>query len=255
MSIFNHKTQCILIIEPGDKMFDIERQEKILEILTVRKSVTVHTLAALVFASESTIRRDLSALEKSGRIRRTFGGAVLEETLTKEVPLLLRQSQNSSVKAAIAAQAKEYIHHGDVIFLDASSTVFHLIPHLSLFKDLTVITNSPKTSVALGEAGIRNFCTGGRLLAHSIAYVGKHAEDFIGRFNADLLFFSCRGYTPADGEITDSSVEESQIRSVMLRRANKKIFLCDSSKFGKKYMYRLCSQDEITCMLSDKKNL
>ena len=232
-------------------MFNIERQEKILEILRKRKSVTVQKLAELVYASESTIRRDLTELEKGGQIRRTFGGAVLEETLTKEVPLLLRQSQNHHMKEQIAKKAVEHIKNGQVIFMDASSTVSHLVPLLSQFKGLTVITNSPQTSIALGKANVRNFCTGGFLLENSIAYVGQHAENFLRHIHADIMFFSCRGYQPETGEITDSSIEESELRTVMLKQAKKKVFLCDSSKFGKEYLYSLCNREEIDAIISD----
>ena len=211
----------------------------------------MHKLSELVYASESTIRRDLTELEKSGKIRRTFGGAVLEETLTKEVPLLLRQNQNSQIKQQIAKRAAEYIKNGQVIFMDASSTVAHLIPYMSQFKDLTVITNSPQTSIELGKANIRNFCTGGFLLENSIAYVGQHAENFLRRIRADIMFFSTRGYQPETGEITDSSIEESELREVMLRQAKKKVFLCDSSKFGKGYLYNLCNREDIDVMISD----
>jgi DeoR family fructose operon transcriptional repressor len=232
-------------------MFNIERQEKILDILRTKKSVTVHKLAEMVYASESTIRRDLTELEKSGRIRRTFGGAVLEETLTKEVPLLLRQNQNNHIKQQIAKKAAEHIKNGQVIFMDASSTVAHLIPFMSQFKELTVITNSPQTSIDLGKANIRNFCTGGFLLENSIAYVGQHAENFLRHIHADIMFFSTRGYQPETGEITDSSIEESELRTVMLKQARKKVFLCDSSKFGKEYLYSLCNREDIDMIISD----
>ena len=46
-------------------MFNIERQNEILQLLQQRKSMTVQELSKLLFTSESTIRRDLIELEKS----------------------------------------------------------------------------------------------------------------------------------------------------------------------------------------------
>lgn len=232
-------------------MFDLERRKQILSILEQKKSATVHTLAQMLYVSESTVRRDLTALEKSGEIRRTFGGAVLEETLTKEVPLFYRENQNNDTKKKIASRAKDFITNGSVIFLDASTTVAHLVPFLTKFSNLTIITNSPQTSIALGKMGIKNFCTGGILLEHSIAYVGSHAESFINQINADIMFFSSRGYSPEEGVITDSSVEESTLRAAMLKRSAKKIYMCDSSKFGKKYIYRLCTAEDVDEIITD----
>ncbi len=231
-------------------MLNLERQNEILALLRQRKSMTVRTLSELLFTSESTIRRDLSELERAGKVRRTFGGVVLEETLTKEVPRLLRQTQNHEAKQIMAQKAKAFIENGKVIFLDASTTVAHLVPVLAEFSDLTVVTNSPSTSLELGNVGIRTFCTGGALLPSSQAFVGAQAEDFIRRFNADLMFFSSRGVTN-DGRITDSSVEESRLRQVMMQHAKKKIYLYDTSKLGKEYMVNLCHIDELDEVVSE----
>lgn len=221
-------------------MFNIERQEEIMQLLYKRKSLTVRGLSQLLFISESTVRRDLRELERGGRVRRTFGGVVLEETLTKEVPLLLRKAQNHEAKRVIAEKAKRYVENGQVLFLDASSTVSHLIPLLEDFSDLTVITNSPHAATELGNLGIRTLCTGGLLLAASQAFVGPHAEDFVRRFNADAMFFSSRGIS-RDGRITDSSLEESRLRQIMLEQSKKHYYLYDTAKIGKEYLYNLCT--------------
>lgn len=90
------------------------------------------------------------------------------------------------------------------------------------------------------------------LLAHSIAYVGGEAERFISRINADIFFFSSRGYTE-EGYITDSSVEEADVKKAMIKNAEKAYYLCDNSKRGKKYMYNICRIDEITKLISENK--
>lgn len=232
-------------------MFNIERQNEILQLLQQRKSMTVQELSKLLFTSESTIRRDLNELEKSGKVRRTFGGVVLEETLNKEVPLLLRRSQNHEAKQKIAAKAADLVDNDQVVFLDASSTVAHIVPFLSKFSDLTIITNSPNTALELGNLGIRTYCTGGLLLDASQAFVGAEAEDFVRRFNADIMFFSSRG-VDLEGNITDSSAEESHLRKVMLANSQKKYYLYDTSKLGKRYLYNLCTTKDIDGNICEK---
>lgn len=232
-------------------MLHLERQTEMMELLRERKTMTVRALSELLFTSESTVRRDLSELERAGKVRRTFGGVVLEETLTKEVPRLLRKTQNHEAKKTIAQKARTYLSNGKVVFLDASTTVAHLVPVLAEYSELTVITNSPSTALELGEVGIRTFCTGGALLPSSQAFVGAQAEDFVRRFNADLMFFSSRGVTE-DGRITDSSIEESRLRQVMMQRAKKKIYLYDTSKLGKDYMVNLCHIDEVDAVINEK---
>lgn len=168
-------------------MYNIERQKEIVKILKEKGSISVNKLSKILFASAPTIRRDLSLLEEQGKVLRTHGGVVLREMPEKEIPLMLREDENNDSKKEIAKKASLYIKNGDVIFLDASSTVSYLIPHLKNFSDIIVVTNSPKTSLRLGEIGIKNYCTGGLLLNHSIAYVGNEAQNFIFSINADVF--------------------------------------------------------------------
>ena len=57
-------------------MFQVERQEKIVQILEERPRVTVEELAKQLGVTAMTIRRDLKYLESVQIVSRTFGGAV-----------------------------------------------------------------------------------------------------------------------------------------------------------------------------------
>ena len=252
----NHKKQVIYAnlrkFKQGETgMFYSERQMQILELLQKEKSASVHRLAKQLNISESSIRRDLMALEGIGKIHRTFGGAVLIEAGEREVSLLYRRSQNMRAKQQIAQKAVSHIRDGMMVFLDASSTVAQIIPLLDRFEDLTVITNSPQASVALAEMKIQNHCTGGRMLNNSFALVGTGAARYLENIRADILFFSSRGLSK-DGVLSDSMEEEVHIRRVMLEHAEKKIFLCDRSKFGQSYPYQLCRLEELDAMISEE---
>jgi DeoR/GlpR family transcriptional regulator of sugar metabolism len=136
-----------------------------------------------------------------------------------------------------------------VVMLDGSTSAYHMVPYLAKYKNLIVITSGAKTALMLAEANIRTFCTGGQMIIHSYSYVGEQAEEFIKNFNADILFFSSQSLS-LDGDITDSSEEETAIRKVMLKQAKKKVFLCDSSKFGQGCFNNLChisDVDEVIC--------
>ena len=197
-------------------MYFRERHNKIIDILEKRSSASVHYLAQALYVSEPTIRRDLAALQEQGKIRRTFGGAVLSDMINREVPFALREHENRRAKDAIARMAVKQIRDGQIIFLDASSTVSYLTPYLASFSDLTVITNSPKTSLKLAELKIRSLSTGGLLLENSIAFVGAHAENFVRNFNADIFFFSCRGINEK-GIVSDNTIMENSMRQIMMK--------------------------------------
>ncbi len=232
-------------------MFNLERQNEILNILEKDGSISVNELSARLYVSPPTVRRDLDILQKQGKVSRTHGGVLLRKSAESEIPLMWREEQNNKSKRMISQKAVGYINNGDVIFLDASSTVSYLIPYLKDFEDIIVITNSPKSSMRLGEAQVKNYCTGGLLLNHSVAYVGSEAERFVSNINADLFFFSSRGYTE-DGLITDSSVEEATIKKAMMKNAERSFYLCDSSKIGKKYMYNICTSSDVEAVITEK---
>lgn len=230
-------------------MYNLERHEQIIKILEKSKSISVTKLAQMLYVSQPTVRRDLSELEEQGKVQRTHGGVVLRKASDAEIPLMFRQEQNNASKKAIAEKAAKLINNGDVIFLDASSTVSYLVSHLEKFQDIIVVTNSPKTSIRLGEKGIKNYCAGGLLLKHSVAYVGSETEKFISNVNADIMFFSSRGYTE-DG-ITDSSEQEVAVRKAMLKNSQKAYYLADSSKKGKKYAFNVCAVKDIAGVIDE----
>ena len=231
-------------------MYDLERQKQILDLLTKNKSMSVTRLAELLYVSPPTVRRDLTALAEQGFVARTHGGVVLRDTSEREIPLIYREDQNNRSKQLIAERARKHIKDGSVIFLDASSTVSYLVPALSGFRDLVVVTNSPKTSMRLAECGIRCYSTGGLMLLHSVAYVGSEAERFVAGINADLFFFSSRGYTDG-GMITDSSAEEASLRRAMLKNAEKSIYLADSTKKNKNYRYNICATADVSAVIDE----
>ncbi len=216
-----------------------ERHRRILEELGKNPDITVRELSRILCVSEPTVRRDFTELHRRGMITKIYGGAILNTgSADREIPFLLRENEKSSVKTIMGARASELIEDGMVIMLDGSTSAYHLVQYLTKFKDLIVITSGAKTAVALAEANIRTFCTGGQMLIHSFSYVGEQAEDFVRHINADLLFFSCHGLTD-DGRMTDRAIEEANLRKVMFRSCKKKILLCDSSKFGKTCLYNM----------------
>ena len=228
-----------------------ERQRKILEYLKEDPHVTVAELAQLLYVSEPTVRRDFTELERRGMITKVYGGAVLSfGAADREVPFLLRGNEKSNVKAEIGRRAAKYVSDGMVVMLDGSTSAYHMVPYLAKFKDLIVITSGAKTAVALAEANIRTYCTGGQMRIHSFSYVGDAAASFVKNINADVLFFSCHGLTN-EGQMTDRAVEEADLRKVMFSVCKKKILLCDGGKIGKTYFYNMGSVADIDDVISE----
>lgn len=220
-------------------MLPLERRNHILEILKSKQAATVDELCAALYSSGATIRRDLNILENNGLIRRTHGGAVHIESTARDFPLSLRESENLSAKEILAQKALPYVKDGMTLFMDSSSTTYHLARRLNGFHNIRVITNGLKTASVLSEMnGIEVYGTGGRLRANAMSFVGNQAMDFVRQFNADIAFLSCRGIDPEVG-ITDSDENEANLKRIYIQNAKNVILLCDNSKLGKRYFCKV----------------
>lgn len=231
-------------------MYDIERQEKILEILRREKSCSVAELAKLLCFSEATIRRDLNALDKEMKVRKTFGGAIIMERYSAEVPIGVRRSQNAAAKERICRAAARLLQDNMTVFLDASNTGEYILPYLERYSGLTVVTNNPDVPTMLSGTDITVYSTGGKYLHHSNAYVGEYARNTLRGINADLLFFSVRGLS-LDGKLTTSSTEED-VHNVMIENAAKTCLLVDITKIGKTFPFTVCRLQDIDVVVTDK---
>ena len=232
-------------------MLVFERQQEIMKYLTKKHFATVKELSGAVFTSEATVRRDVKALEAKGCLVQIYGGVVLPEYERSVVPLSLRDPSNSSVKEELARRAADELFDGATVILDGSSTVRRIIKYIDKFRDLKIITNNARIFEGNLPRGARLYCTGGLFLPQSNIFVGSGAEKYISEINADLLFFSSQALS-LDGEISDASEEETSLRRVMLSRARRKIFLCDSTKLGESRTFTVCHKDDIDKIICDK---
>ena len=232
-------------------MIVFERQQQIMKYLGKRRFATIKELAGVVFASEATVRRDVKELEARGCVIQIYGGVVLPEYERSVVPLSLRDSSNSAVKEELARRAADEIFDGATIILDGSSTVRRIIKYIDKFRDLKIITNNARLFEGNAPRGVKLYSTGGLFLPQSNIFVGSGAEKYISEINADILFFSSQALS-LDGEISDASEEETSLRRVMLSRAHRKIFLCDSSKLGESRTFQVCHKEDIDKIICDK---
>lgn len=231
-------------------MYEIERQEKILEILREKKSCSVAELAKTLCFSEATIRRDLNALNREMKVRKTFGGAVICERYSSEVPIAVRRSENAAVKERLCRSAATLLHDNMTVFFDASNTIEYLLPYLAQYRGLTVVTNNPDIPAKLSGTDVTVYSTGGKYLHHSNAYVGEFARNTVRGVNADLMFFSARGLS-LDGKLTTSSTEED-VHKIMIENAAKTCLLVDSSKVGKCFSFTFGTLSDVDIVITDK---
>ncbi|MCQ2387300.1 MAG: DeoR/GlpR family DNA-binding transcription regulator [Clostridia bacterium] len=227
---------------------------EILKILQERDYATISDLSKALFLSESSIRRKLTKLQEKSLVVRTHGGVRRAETNNIFPSFTFRSHQNCIEKKKIALTAVNLIHENDVVFLDGTTSVFFVAEYLKQFKNIRVITNGIDTLSVLSKNNIFGYSTGGAISnTNRSVLIGQNAINMINSYHADICFFSAQSIT-RDGEIYDCFEEENYLRQAMIKNSNKKIFLCDSTKFGKSSPYKLCSLNDIDYIITDKIN-
>lgn len=237
----------------GIIMLTIRRQEEILEILNKNKQATVEELASELFVSGATIRRDLSAMEKQGLIRRSHGGAIPFRSTAEESAFALREQENTSAKRTIAALAFRLVKNGHSLFLDSSTTTGFLIPLFNNLKYLSVTTIGLRNALLLSQTNnVKIYIAGGQISNHSNSITGSDTIDYISRIHADVAFLSCSGIDLSSG-FTDADIEQSKLKRQMRKNSAIVAVLCDSTKFGKTFMCTDFDFGEVDYLITDKK--
>ncbi len=229
-------------------MINEDRKNQLLRIISETGYIEVQQLAKKMFTSASTVRRNLTELEKMGLVKRSYGKVTLAgEGL--DVPMKLRFQKNHEQKRMIAAKSSEYLQDHTIIFVDGSSTCLHMAPFIRQYKNLTVFTNSVELCTLLADSGIAIYGIGGRLLPRSLAYAGEYAIKTIQTIRFDALFFSCSGYD--NDLITDYSEPEAHLRRELIKQSKKKYFLCDTSKIGQTFNYIVGHTCDVTKIITE----
>lgn len=232
-------------------MFALERQKKILELLSTEGAVMVSKLSAELGVTEETVRRDLEKLEGKELLRRTHGGALPMEDGSFELSLEKRKALNVEAKQALARTAVQHIASGDSVFLDASTTTFYMAKELKSMKNVTVITNSLRVINELaGADGVKVIAVGG-MVSNNQSLVGAKAENDISQhYFADKMFFSSKGIGD-NSMILEGNEQECFIKQRMLRNSRKTYYLCDKSKVGRVGYLRLATFDQVDYLVID----
>lgn len=235
-------------------MLAVERRNRIEQIINKDKSVLVTELAKQFDVTSETIRADLEKLEKQGVLVRTYGGATLVEGSESELAITERDIVNYEGKQRIGKYAAGLIKDGETIFLDASTSAWHLARYIKGKRGITVITNAEKVVSELSSCyHIHVVCVGGELTPRNMSYVGRVAEKTIREnYYANKFFFSCKGVTLSRG-LVDSGEAEAEIKKAMLDCSESAVFLCDKNKIGRLGVPRISDFNRIDYFITDAK--
>lgn len=212
-------------------MLTEERFSKILSIVESRGSATVQELMQALGASESTIRRDLNAMDDKELLTKVHGGAIARRQMihTHDEAVLQRKTLNAQEKQRIAKYAAGLIEADDFVFIDAGTTTGMMLEYIPLGETIFV-TNAIVHAKQLSDRGFRVYILGGEFKSQTEAIVGEETLEALDKYNFTKGFFGTNGISVMKGFSTPE-VKEAMVKKKAMGNCKECFVLADGTKF------------------------
>ena len=233
-------------------MITEERHKKILELIKIQNTVDVHELTDALNVSESTVRRDLIALSKMGKLKKVHGGATAlsEEGNIFEPDFNTKSFLHIEEKRTIGKYAAQFIQDSDFVFIDAGTTTAAMIDFIPERTQATFVTNGIAHAKKLLQMGFKAYIVGGRIKLTTEAVVGAECINNMRKYNFTKAFIGTNGIDLSFG-FTTPDVEEALVKSEAVGRAFVTYILSDGSKFEKTSAVTFAELNQC-CIITDR---
>ncbi|MBM7694207.1 DeoR/GlpR family transcriptional regulator of sugar metabolism [Peribacillus deserti] len=232
-------------------MFSEERKKQIIELLATNERVLAKELADLFHVSIDSIRRDLTAMEEEGLLKRTHGGAIpIQKTRISPSPPAIRYSEGSEYDQAIAKLAAAQIKDQDTVFIGGASIHYAMLTFLPRDIHFTVVTNSVKIADSLREEEhIDLYLIGGKV-KKSGNITDALSHEFIRHFNLDICFLTGGGLT-ATG-LSTATPEVALGARLIAEHSRTVICLMGHHKFGSASFAKILPIAKLNLIITDE---
>ncbi|MGC4152071.1 MAG: DeoR/GlpR family DNA-binding transcription regulator [Propionicimonas sp.] len=227
-----------------------ERRREIARLVLSVGRIQAQELSERFGVNAETIRRDLAALESSGTLHRTHGGAMARRPLPPEIRVPMRVEERDA-KFEIAKEASDLIPDSGVVFIEAGSTSSMLVDYLVDRPELLIVTNALQTALALTDRGAADVMTiGGRIRPQSYGEVGPWAFERLASLRFNVAFVGTNAID-FDWGMWTQDPSEAQIKAAIIASAETSVLLVDHTKFGLRAACRYGSVEDVEIVVSD----
>ena len=240
--------------QDSSAVFPEERRERLFQLVKQYRRLTTEDLAQILGASLATVRRDTLMLERAGKIRRAYGGVmsldVEEDEVLDQEPLFVEKSRaNPEAKRRIASVAAELVPEHATVIIDSGTTALALAQKLA-GRNVMLIMMDLKAAQVASRGATEVWMIGGRVRNGLFSLVGAWAEGMLRGIHADLFFMSADAID-ADA-ITNSTVDEAELKKLACSRAKKRIVIADHTKFNRRKLVPVCGLEAIDILVTDE---
>lgn len=227
------------------------RNETILHMLRMRRSMKITELQEVLGVSDMTVRRCLNEMAAEGLLKRVHGGATIIDPWELERGFHSRVAENLETKIRLAEKVTLFVRDGGSIYLDGGTTCYEIAKRLTeKGKKCTVITDSIAIMKELFEKPhIEALLLGGHLSHDGNTMDGPMATDAARKISVDLCVFSCDTFDTA--QIMNQSLAGTQTKRVMMERSQLCMCVTASNKFGKTRCFQFCEWGEVDLFVTD----
>ena len=233
-----------------------ERQQRIIGILEKNFSTRSSKLSDLLGVSEMTIRRDLDALEKSGLVERTHGGAVFrQERIAGNFHYRNSIKENPEQKKRIAHRAAAMIEPHDTIFIGEGTTASMVARFVDPALPFTLFTNNLGVIPELetNHMAAELVLLPGTYNPTTHALAGPLTMEMIRQINANKVFIGADGLSIRAGVSTPDLEIATIERNMIQQTRGQVIVMADHPKFGLVAEISIVPLKQIDILITNRK--
>ena len=230
------------------------RERDILNYLSVYQQASVGELSRKLNVSEVTIRRDLIRLDEEHKLSRFHGGARHLEK--KPIDFSIgefgeKALQMKAEKQRIGKRACDFIHDGDIVFMNSGTTVIQMLEQLER-QHVTVVTNNAAATSCNIPSGVELLVLGGMFYPRTRSMGGEITTNSISSIYSNCTILGVNALDTVQG-MTTSVFQETTVNNAMISNTRGNVIvLADHTKIGKISSYVSSPLSKINVIITDK---
>lgn len=220
------------------------------DLLRSRRYLPLEQICERLAISPATARRDLIELQRTGKVRRTPGGA-LTDFSDKFPSFSERLAVQSIRKDELARKVLPLLLSGFTIYLDGGTTPYalaRLLPEADI-PGLKVVSNSLPVVEFLANSGVSLHIPGGDLVPRQSLLLGPRAVRELQSWKFDLAIFGAEGATRVG--LWNSAPQVVALQKAAMKQSLQSIFLISSEKVGHRTKTFLSGWEKKIRLISD----
>ncbi|CDF79697.1 DeoR family transcriptional regulator [Formosa agariphila KMM 3901] len=226
-----------------------ERQQRVLDEVSINRKVSSNFLSEKLKVSEDTIRRDIKELDQKGMLTKIHGGAI------SNIQKLYHYNEdiiyNREEKILIARKAISLVKNNMVLVMSGGTTNLMLAKLLPKDIKLTIYTYSLPIAMQLTELPLaETIFIGGKIHRSSMVTIGIDVIQYVSNIRANICFMGVSAIHHNTG-VTDEGYEVSLIKKTMIKASEKIVYLTTSNKLNLSHNYDVCNTTEIDTIITN----